>query len=218
MRLQARLQVLHPRMGPRGSRPVRRWVGQRPPRCSTIFHVTARDPLFAQSLPDQSVILGYYSPEGKRIFIRPRRWMEGRTNEEDFHIVLMHEYVHFRIDDICGGIWLPRWYNEGLAQILSRNKKPESFKILKSVRDKCRHVWSFLDNTFSPVCGDPTIAYVQCYAILFYLMQLFGKEKLVSVLTSMGESGRTFQDSFESILGMSLQELDSNWWSILKEV
>lgn len=187
-------------------------------KSNIVFHVTARDHLFAQSLPNQSVILGYYSPESKRIFIRPRRWMECRTRELDFHIVLIHEYVHFRIDDICGGMWLPRWYNEGLAQILSESKKFEDFRILKSVRDKCKHILVFSDATFSSVYGDPTIAYLQCHAILFYLMQRFGKEKLVSVLTTMSETGGDFQRSFESILGMSLQELDSKLWSILEEV
>jgi len=187
-------------------------------KCNVAFHITARDHLFAQSLPNQSVILGYYSHESKRIFIKPRRWMEGRTREQNFHIVLMHEYVHFRIDDICGGMWLPRWYNEGLAQIFSENKKSEDFKILKSVRDKCKHIWSFSDATFSSVYGDPTIAYLQCHAILFYLIKRFGKEKLVSVLTTISESGGNFQRSFESTLRMSLRELDSKWWSILEEV
>jgi hypothetical protein len=189
-----------------------------PPKCDVVFHVTARDHLFAESLPNQSIILGYYSPDNKRIFIRPRGWMEGRTREYDFHIVLMHEYVHLRIDDICGGMWLPRWYNEGLAQILSESKKYEDFKRLKSVRNKCKHISVFSDATFSPVYGDPTIAYLQCCAILLYLMHLFGKEKLVSVLITMSESGGDFQRSFESTLGMSLQELESKWWSILEDV
>lgn len=188
-----------------------------PPKCNVVFHVTARDHLFAQSLPNQSVILGYYSPESKRIFVRPQRWMEGRTREQDFHIVLMHEYVHFRIDDICGGICLPRWYNEGLAQILSESKKPEDFKILKSVQDRCMHILVFSDATFSPAYGDLSIAYLQSHAILFFLMQRFGKEKLVSIITKMRECGN-FQRSFESTLSMSLQELDSKWWFILEEV
>jgi pSer/pThr/pTyr-binding forkhead associated (FHA) protein len=185
---------------------------------NVVFHVTARDHLFAQSLPDQIVILGYYSPESKRIFIRPRRWMEGRIREQDFHIVLMHEYVHFRIDDICGGMWLPRWYNEGVALNLSGSKNFEDFTNLRSVQDKCKPILLFSDATFSPVYGDPTIAYSQCGAILFYLMQGFGKEKLISVLTTMRESGEDFQHSFESTLGMSLQELDSKWWSVLEGV
>lgn len=189
-----------------------------PSKCNVVFHVTARDHLFAQSLPNQSVILGYYSPESKRIFIRPRRWMEGRTKEQDFHIVLMHEYVHLRVDEICGGMWLPKWYNEGLAQIFSESKKCEDFNILRSARDRCKHILVFSDATFSPVYSDPAIAYLQCCAILFYLMQKFGKEKLVSVLTKMNELGGDFQCSFESTLGMSLQELDSKWWSILEEV
>jgi len=188
-----------------------------PPKCNVVFHVTSRDHLFAQSLPNRSVILGYYSCESKRIFIRPRRWMEGRTRE-DFHIVLMHEYVHFRIDNICGGTWIPRWYNEGLAQVLSVGRKSEYFGSLRSVRDECKHIRSFSDATFSPVYGDSAVAYLQSYAILFYLVHIFGKEKLILLLNTISETGADFQRAFESTLNMSFQELDSKWRSILEEI
>ena len=49
-------------------------------------------------------------------------------------------------------------------------------------------------------------------------MQKFSKEKLVSVVITISESGGDFQRSFENILGMSVQELDTKWWSILEEV
>jgi pSer/pThr/pTyr-binding forkhead associated (FHA) protein len=187
-----------------------------PPKRNVVFHITANDSLFAQSLPNQVTILGYYSPDSKRIFIRPRRWIEGRAREQDdFHIILAHEYVHFRVDDICGGMWLPRWFNEGLAQVLSDSKKPEDLRLLASVRDRCKSVLLLADADFSQAHGDPTIAYLQCHAILLYLTRRFGKEKLVSLLITMGESGGDFRQLFECTLGMSLQELDSEWWSVL---
>jgi pSer/pThr/pTyr-binding forkhead associated (FHA) protein len=188
------------------------------PKGDIVFHITVRDHLFAQSLPNQSIILGYYSPESKRIFIRPRRWMARGTEEHDFHTVLMHEYVHFLVHDICGGMWLPKWYNEGLAHLLSGSKKPQECKVLKSLRDKCTCIPVFSDAVFSPVHGDLWIAHLQSYAILLFLARKLGQEKLISVLTEMEDCGGDFQRSFESTLGMSLQELDSKWWSILEEV
>jgi pSer/pThr/pTyr-binding forkhead associated (FHA) protein len=189
-----------------------------PAKSEVVFHVTDREHLFALSLPNQAVVLGYYSPDSKRIFIRPRRWMEGRINEENFHIVLTHEYVHFRVDDICSGMDLPRWYNEGLAQILSENKRSGDYNALSFARHKCQHIMSFSDASFLPVCADLGIAYLQSSAVLFYLMKRFGKKTVLSVLVTMMESGGNFQRSFESTFGMSLEELDRNWWSVLEDV
>jgi len=185
-----------------------------PPKQDVVFHVTARDHLFAQSLPKQSIILGYYSCESKRMFIRPRRWMENRISEWDFHRILMHEYVHFRVDDICSGMWLPKWYNEGLAQVLSMSAKPGDFERLKQLRYKCKQVSLFSDDMFSIVSGDDEIAYLQAHAILFYLMNAFSKTELISVLVMTSESGGDFRSSFEHTLGMSFEDLDSKWWSI----
>jgi len=184
------------------------------PKRDVTFHITVRDHLFAQSLPKQRIILGYYSVESKRVFIRPRRWMENRIAEQDFHKILMHEYVHFRVDDICNEMWLPKWYNEGLAQVLSIMTKPKDFATLKSDRHRCKHVSLFSDAMFSPISGDSDIAYLQSHAILFYLMQTFGNARLISVLTVMRKSGRDFRSSFEHTLGMSFEDLDSRWWSI----
>ena len=190
------------------------WFGG-PPKCDVAFHVTIRDHLFAQSLPDQSIILGYYSPDSKRIFIRPRRWLTGKAKEQDFHIVLMHEYVHLRVHDICGGMWVPIWYNEGLAHLLSGSKTPEECKLLRSVKDRCVPIPLFSDAVFSTVYGNLSIAYLQSYAILLFLAERFGEEKLVSVLANLEEHGGSFQRSFENTLGMSLEELDSEWWTLV---
>ena len=190
------------------------WFGG-PPKCDVAFHVTIRDHLFAQSLPDQSIILGYYSPDSKRIFIRPRRWLTGKAKEQDFHIVLMHEYVHLRVHDICGGMWVPIWYNEGLAHLLSGSKTPEECKLLRSVKDRCVPIPLFSDAVFSTAYGNLSIAYLQSYAILLFLAERFGEEKLVSVLANLEEHGGSFQRSFENTLGMSLEELDSEWWTLV---
>jgi pSer/pThr/pTyr-binding forkhead associated (FHA) protein len=189
-----------------------------PPKCEVEFHVTIRDHLFSQSLFDQSIILGYYSPDSHRIFIRPRRWLAGKAKEEDFHIVLMHEYVHLRVHDVCGGMWVPMWYNEGLAHLLSGSKTPEECRLLRSAKDRCVPIPLFSDAVFSTAYGNLSIAYLQSYAILLFLAQRFSQEKLVSVLSSLEEQGGSFQRSLESTLGMSLEELDSEWWAVLVEV
>lgn len=188
------------------------------PGSDVAFHVTVRDHLFAQSLPNQAMILGYYSRDSRRIFIRPRRWLVDKAQEQDFHTTLMHEYVHLQVHDVCGGTWLPMWYNEGLAHLLSGSMRPADCRILRSAKDRCKSILAFSDAVFSPAYGGLMIAHLQSYAVLLYLARTFNREKVVTVLSEMAEHGGNFQHSFESVIGMSFRELDDKWWSVLEEV
>lgn len=189
-----------------------------PPSSDVTFHVSANDRLFAESLPDQTVILGYYSPDSGRIFVRPRRWIESKTARHEFHVILVHEYVHLRVDGVRGDMLVPRWFNEGLAQVLSEDRAPEAFRALGPLREKCRSALSFPDSDFSPASGVARMAYLQSHAILLHLVREYGKAKVVSVLTAMSQTGAGFRRSLEVTLGTALDDVDKKWWSLLHEV
>ena len=129
--------------------------------------------------------------------------------------MLRHEYVHFRIHDICGGRWLPRWYDEGLAQVLSKGIRPVDLAFLEPLKHKCRHIWALADAAFSSAHDDHAMAYLQSYAVLCYLVRQFGEQKAILVLTHMADSGVDFPTSLDASLGLSVEELDRQWWSIL---
>lgn len=188
------------------------------PGCDVAFHVTVRDHLFAQSLPNQTMILGYYSRESRRIFIRPRRWLMDKAQEHNFHTTLMHEYVHLQAHDVCGGMWLPMWYSEGLAHLLSGSMKPADCRMLRPAKDRCRSLLVFSEAVFSPAHGGLKIAHLQSYAVLLYLASRFTKEKVVAVLSEMREHGDSFPHCFERVMGMSLRQLDDKWSSVLERV
>ena len=107
----------------------------RPSKRKVVFHVTVRDALLAPTLPDQRTALGYYSRHSRRIFVRPRRWIEREDAETGFHITLKHEYVHFRVHDMVEEAWVPSWYNEGLAQVLSNDVLAPDLRPLARERD-----------------------------------------------------------------------------------
>jgi pSer/pThr/pTyr-binding forkhead associated (FHA) protein len=187
-----------------------------PPSAQVVFHIAAHDHLFGQSSPNQTTILGYYSHASKRIFIRPRRCLTG-SSDERFHITLMHEYVHFRIHEICDERWVPRWYDEGLAQVLSEGILPADLASIAQLKRKCKHIWALSDATFCLPQEDLRVAYLQAHAILSYLVQQFGKQEPLRVLRRMVESGMDFQASLRATLGISLEELDERWWSVVSD-
>jgi pSer/pThr/pTyr-binding forkhead associated (FHA) protein len=185
-----------------------------PAQIDTVFHITMRDQLFAQSLPYQVVILGYYSPGDKRIYIRPRRWLQGRASEEQFYVTLLHEYVHFRVDELTGGVQIPRWFNEGVAQLLSTGDSTEARGCLRSAPRACKSLTAFPDAAFSPAYGDPSTAYLQSLSVLHHLSTKFKETEIVAVLRATKENGGSFARAFKDTLGMSLSTLDAEWQAI----
>jgi hypothetical protein len=183
--------------------------------CDVEFHVTMRDQLFARSSCHGGAVLGYYSASDKRIFIRPSRWLQGRPEESGFHVVLLHEYAHLRVHDLCATNHPPKWFDEGLAQLLSEDFGPD-WLLLRSLREKCMHIPNFRDACFSTTHGDPAIAYLQSHAMVRQLAEECTPGRLVGVLRAMGQGVR-FDDAFESTLGLSLSAFDDAWWRMLGE-
>jgi pSer/pThr/pTyr-binding forkhead associated (FHA) protein len=186
-----------------------------PARTAVECHVTIRDQLFAQSMPNRGIVLGYYSPSSRRIFLRPRRWIEGTARENEFHIVLSHEYVHLRVHEACGDALPPKWYNEGLAQFLTEDRKLTDFQALRLVGTKCKNASDLSDSWFSPESGDPALAYLQSHAMLSYLANKFPKEELIAVLSYMGNQHLDFCRAFRERLGISFDDLDRGWRAML---
>jgi hypothetical protein len=62
---------------------------------------------------------------------------------------------------------------------------------------------------------EQAIAYLQAYAVLCYLVQRFGKQEPIRVLINMAKSSIDFQASLGATLGMLIEDLDTQWWSIL---
>ena len=181
-----------------------------------VFHITPHEQMFSQSLPNQSNILGYYSKDSKRIFIKPRKWLENEIQEMEFYITILHEYIHYKIDSILNGKNIPKWYEEGIAQALSVKQENINYGLLEHNYNKCNSIILFDDNTFSPCSGESSIAYLQAHAIVCFLMKNYGQTKLINVINQVGETDLGFQDVFENIFGIKLEKLDKQWRSIIK--
>ena len=179
------------------------------------FHITIRDQLFTYSLPGQTEILGYYSPSSRRIFIRPRRWIQMKAKDEYFYITLLHEYVHLRVHEACGSVLPPKWYNEGLALLFTEESQITDTNLLRDAQTKYREIMRLTDDCFSPTFGDPTWAYMQSLSMLRYLAERFGKEALISILNTMGAAGKSFIDAFYEILHTSIVDFGEEWWRII---
>jgi hypothetical protein len=184
-----------------------------PPRGDVVFHVTARDVMFADSVPGSSC-LGYYSHADRHIYLRPRRWIREADKEGHFHEAVVHEYVHFRVHDLLEERGLPRWYNEGVAQLLSNDRSPEDFASELSGIPALRVPIRALTDELFFSAGAAT-GYWVSHAVLSYLARTCGQDRPVEVLTQMRTADIPFTAAFENVMGFPLAHLDSEWWNLL---
>ena len=176
-----------------------------------IFHVTLRDHLFAKTSPDQQNVLGYFSSESKEIFIRPTRWTKKIKPNKDLNIILLHEYIHFRNDEICAGAWFPRWYDEGIAHVFSGTLRLEDCRNNLPGKNDCIPVSELFDSYFSPINDKWGIAYLQSAALVHFLNMYYNSEKIINVLKCLGINGENFNEAFENTFGFTFDDLDAKW-------
>jgi hypothetical protein len=189
--------------------------GGKPGR-EVVFHVTMRDQLFARTSPEQHVVLGYFSPQSKRIFIRPSRWRRKIQTEQELSVVLLHEYVHFRNDETSSGLWFPRWYNEGIAHVFSGSLSLQHCRNQLRRREDSISIPDLHDGYFSQVHDKWGTAYTQSAAIVHYLSKSYDDKKIVDVLRMLESSGGNFDRAFEQVFDLTLVDLDNKWWVLLE--
>ena len=182
-------------------------------RSDVVCHVTSRDLMFADSMPGSSC-LGYYSHADRHIYLRPRRWIRETDREGRFHEAVVHEYVHFRVHDLIEERNLPRWYNEGVAQLLSNDKPPAVFAAeLRKTSALSVPIHALTDELFFSC--DAAIGYWASHAVLCYLARTCGENKPGEVLIQMQKTDAPFTAAFQAVMGFPLTHIDDEWWTLL---
>ena len=111
----------------------------------------------------------------------------------------------------------PRWLTEGFSVFLSGDDLgPESIDALRQLESEGR-LFSLksLNGSFPSTEQELTIAYVESYSALRYIIEEFGAGKLTLLLSAIRE-GNTTDDAFRQALGLTVDELDQRWRRALR--
>ena len=124
-----------------------------------------------------------------------------------------HELMHVMLYQKLGSSYanLPRWLNEGLASIVELFPNPDYQLLLdKAYERQVLMPISDLCNSFPIDAANFQLAYAESTAFTRYLQQIYGNEKLDSLVQTYAD-GQGCLQSIEIVFGASLPELEMHW-------
>lgn len=132
------------------------------------------------------------------------------SNPERFSTVALHELVHIVVHKRLAGVSIPRWFDEGVAQILS-----EQWQTQKSATLAWAVLWrriiplERLEYVNSMAWIKAELSYAESYnAIVFLTKEL--NINISQLLDSVVVAG-DFEEGFHRATGMTLQEFYFRW-------
>ncbi len=128
--------------------------------------------------------------------------------------VLPHELTHLIVglaSSNCRGGHVPIWLNEGLATYAEGEANPKSLDDLEEAlqEERLPPLQSLADG-FSAYSGAAGLAYTQSGAIVHYLVESFGSEKMNELMMAIQE-GLTIDQALEQVYGFDTNVLDARW-------
>ena len=125
---------------------------------------------------------------------------------------LVHELTHLVVHQATFSPYgmLPTWLDEGLAMYNEGEADPYQFWLKRAIsEDKLISVRSLC----SPFSADPEkayISYAESYSLVEYLLDNYGQEKMLSLLTLFKE-GTTYDEALIQVYGFDIEGLDARW-------
>ena len=126
--------------------------------------------------------------------------------------VLRHEVAHVLIWRASGGRPVPRWFNEGLAMEVERERRfQDQTQLLYQLLTGGQIDLQQLDRLFSGTQNDQTRAYALSGAFVHDLVQRHGQSACREILIRI-HSGIPFDSAFGTVTGNAPSLAESEFW------
>ena len=168
----------------------------------TVADATPSFPPVSQTATDQLLFAGFAQPQ-YRLFV------QGRISPTTFIHELAHLYTHEAISSVLTG-GIPSWLNEGLARFLETGSPATSLSRLKSSTSPEELLSLRNMNTIPGQRSDVFIFYPQSGAIVGYIVEEYGDERMAEFLALMNR-GRSLNEAFELVYDATLHEVENRW-------
>lgn len=149
------------------------------------------------------------------IFLRAPRLRQNPT--DSLETVLEHELVHILLGRAFSGRPVPRWLQEGVAQLMAGEYTAETTATLANgvLGDNLLSLYE-LSRGFPKDALRAHLAYAQSADFVAYIQNQYG-QKSVQILIREMASGEAFAPSIRIATGRLVDELDTEWRTRLKE-
>jgi tetratricopeptide (TPR) repeat protein len=141
---------------------------------------------------------------------RDRETMLSRLKDQVYH-----EYTHALIHTIVGGVHVPVWLHEGLAQYAEDQKKPGREETAELGALLVHGSLPSMDRLSEPFAGmadsrQASMAYLQSKSFVRYLIDHHGLTRIRRFLDLLAD-GKTVDAAATSAFGRPLRDLESQW-------
>lgn len=193
-------------------------VGYQPPgRVPLILYPTRQELRKAFGWGSDESALGVYW-QGSIRLLSPHAWIDEESSErlaEAFRQLnpITHELTHYVLDSMTDGNY-PRWFTEGLAQVVEERVTGYLWLEPSSTLDQELYTLTDLQERFDRLSNQP-LAYRQSYLLIAYLLEQYGEEGLGGLIHQLAE-GTPFARAVELRFGLSMPQLFDDWqhWAV----
>jgi hypothetical protein len=158
----------------------------------------------------------------------PQEWTGGVAFSEYGSIVLgvstsqlawgkraiAHELAHLVVHQLTYGPYassVPTWLDEGMVQRAEGAADlAQQAVLLKAIKEGKTISLRSLASPFSAISDEAVLSYAQSYAVVDFLINKYGKDKVVTLLKSIG-SGNTADQALKETYGVDQDGLYASW-------
>ncbi len=151
---------------------------------------------------------GMAFPQQNRVVIKTPAFI---NNEAPLDVIAAHEIAHILIYTATKSQSLPRWFEEGLCQVLAGEIRMNSMARLGRAAASDRLMGlPRVDYVLSFSASDADLAYAEARAAVATFIDQFGWLSVQSLLTAVAE-GKEFPDAFKNVTGFEYDYWQADW-------
>lgn len=142
------------------------------------------------------------------IFLKSPRYADSADRMAS---VVRHELVHVLIGEITSGYEVPRWLDEGLAQVLSEERSLRfSLRLARSVQAGDVIPLEKIDDVLAFQKTRAALAYETAHSAVEYFIQMYGQQSLNRLLRKLGR-GMFLNEAMLASIHQTRGAFESDW-------
>lgn len=132
-----------------------------------------------------------------------------------FHVTAIHELVHLLLRSGHPDAFIPRWFDEGLAQILSgESLRLRTGLISQAVLSRRVHNFYQIERVMSMRASEAHLAYAESITAVDLLIKTYGWDGVRNYIAAL-RSGLDPDQAFIRAFGIHLGEFEGQWFEYL---
>ena len=112
---------------------------------------------------------------------------------------------------------MPKWFNEGIAIYFSYDEYfADGDAISKALFSDSIISLDEIDDVLNFQHAKANLAYEESYSFTLYLVETFGMEKMIELLSALSRSP-SFEESFRHVFAVDLYDVEIAWYESIKK-